>query len=341
MTALRKTLFLFCIAIAALALSKGAVRGGSDTIAFDHSAHSQAEASCVACHAAVLNDRGLKQVLPTKEPSCSRCHDVKSKEGCATCHSAPESARPFERRTRKTNFLHSQHEKATKDCASCHKEPDHKPHKAGDHKSCGACHAKDLDNLLCAKCHRDFSFAGLTALTRFTHKANFLTEHGAYATRSVRTCAQCHTETFCTECHGKKAGLRPSIKYPEAVKRNFVHRGDYLTLHRIEAKTNGGRCLKCHAAKQCESCHTRSGVSARASRPANRHPSTWMNKGGSDFHGDAARKDIVACASCHRGRGPGYCIDCHKAGQGLSPHGQGFPQGLDKGQGACAKCHDK
>ena len=325
-----------------LLLIGAAVFAASDAIKFEHKNHLESIDDCATCHKGALSDTGLYKVLPDKAV-CAECHEVKAEDSCTSCHTDPKAASGWSKTKRITNFLHSTHKDELGDCSLCHGDKaklDEDPHKVGDHKTCGTCHQEqDIDGLKCAKCHQDFRFAGLSKLSGFTHKNKFLEEHSAFAKTSANTCTQCHRESFCNDCHSKKSGLKPSIKYPEAVGRNLVHRGDWLTLHRIEAKTDESSCLKCHARKECSDCHQRTGVSGTADNPLKRHPAGWVKD-----HGDQARKNILSCASCHEAQGPGYCVNCHSASSGNNPHPKGWhdkARGVHTDDRVCAKCHGK
>jgi hypothetical protein len=264
------------------------------------------------------------------------------KSNCGYCHTNPTSPQGWGKVPRKGIFLHSTHKDSISDCKKCHLvTSETKPSISGNHKICGECHEEHIKDMMCAKCHYEMVFSGLNQLNQFKHADNFLAEHGAFAKRSVRICSQCHREQFCLDCHSKKAGLKVELKYPEAVKRNFIHRSDYLTLHQIEAKTDSSDCLKCHAASECAACHKKDRASPQAKSPFFGHPAGWMAKGAANFHGDEARRDIVACATCHHAKGPGYCIDCHNT---INPHPNGWENrasALDKSSKMCAKCHGK
>lgn len=336
-----KTLTLITLIIAALVIQSTLVQGGpKDEIKFSHNAHKNAGSKCDGCHKNLAEDSGIYAAFPEKAV-CGECHDVKDKQDCTLCHTRAKAAKGWSKKVRKTNFLHSQHKDALNDCDMCHRALDQKPHRAGSHDSCGGCHEKDMVDMLCAKCHRDFTYTGLNKLAGFTHKDNFKAEHGNFTKKHARTCTQCHRESFCTDCHGKKSGLKPSIKYPEMVKRGFIHRGDWETLHRLEAKTDSGSCLKCHAQKECSACHLKSGASASSTSPIQRHPAGWMNKASANFHGDKSRSNIVECATCHSQKGPGYCIDCHSAGSGFNPHPKNWSSGRMKMKSdrMCLTCH--
>jgi hypothetical protein len=321
---MRATKLLTALLLTAV-LVLSAAYGKAAPPAFSHAVHAANQVACAACHGDVLADRGVRRVLPARA-------------ACLPCH--PDSAWPAAAKetTRGVTFVHSGHKDAAKDCAACHKEGGAKLDKAAGHAACAACHQGALDELQCGLCHGASPLAGQNALGGFTHKDRFLAEHGVYATRSVQTCRQCHTESQCNDCHGKRAEPKPSIKYPEAVTRTLVHRGDYVTLHPIEAATDDAKCLACHARQDCNACHARRGAGPSADRPGFKHPDGWMAD-----HGREARRDIVRCASCHEQTGFGNCVACHKASSGVSPHPKGWEDrrtGLSRSSRMCATCHE-
>jgi hypothetical protein len=63
--------------------------------------------------------------------------------------------------------------------------------------------------------------------------------------------------------------------------------------------------------------------------------------GSPDFHGTAARRDIVSCAACHADGTSGNCVTCHATGQfGGNPHPPGFKSRLNRtGAPVCRLCH--
>lgn len=337
-----KITFVSILMFGFIALSCVAV-WAAGRLAFHHGHHISQDIKCVDCHVGISEDKGIKRVLPKKE-SCNECHDKSDQYDCKTCESNPWRKKDRREEHRDSNFLHSMHKETLGKCVDCHTELDKRPQKPGNHKTCGKCHEQDIKNLLCAKCHRQMAKAGLNEMSRFKHENDFLKEHAAYANRSMRTCTQCHTEMFCTDCHSKKwTGQKMSIRYPESVKRNFIHRGDWITFHRAEAKTGDLTCLKCHARKDCSSCHERSNISGSSGKNFYKHPAGWLSKSNSNFHGDEARRNIISCASCHQKKGPGYCVDCHKASLGLNPHPKGFGKTkvMRKSNRMCASCHSK
>jgi len=50
-----------------------------------------------------------------------------------------------------------------------------------------------------------------------------------------RSVLQCHDQTYCADCHAGTVPTRIELKFSENVTSNFIHRGDYLTRHGLEA----------------------------------------------------------------------------------------------------------
>ncbi|MDP8224923.1 MAG: hypothetical protein P9L99_16305 [Candidatus Lernaella stagnicola] len=336
-----KTFHAIWLAVALALVCQVALHATSrDEIIFSHERHRRANVACESCHAATLSDTGVFRKRPD-HAVCGQCHDVTGR--CKQCHTRSDAAKSDTKKERITNFTHEFPAQHKKPCIACHGDAlDIKPVSNGGHSRCGECHASDLHKLLCAKCHRRMSRERLYRLQGFTHDNNFPAEHGAMAMRSPRVCMQCHREAYCNDCHAKKPGLKPSVKFPEQVRRKFIHRGDWLTKHHIEGRTERAKCVKCHGQSDCRSCHDRERVSARSGKSHIRHPGGWMSPGSSHFHGEQARRDIVSCATCHHAKGPGYCLDCHQASGGRNPHPPGWNSpGKNTSDRMCKKCHGK
>jgi hypothetical protein len=84
-------------------------------------------------------------------------------------------------------------------------------------------------------------------------------------------------------------------------------------------------------------------VSGNAISGRSPHPPGWVgtNTQASSFHGRAARRDILACASCHE-QGPATnCIRCHKVGAyGGNPHPNGWRSARSVDEEMCRYCHE-
>lgn len=159
------------------------------------------------------------------------------------------------------------------------------------------------------------------------HTPEWLATHGtALLAQGTASCASCHSETWCTDCHGG-APAPPS-----------VHPAGYITLHGIDALGSAASCTSCHNEQLfCRSCHLQTGWTgdpgARPVPGLDAHPPGWVEA----HHAREARQDLVACASCHSEES---CVSCHAL---VNPHGGGFLQDcgrlLEAGAGACATCH--
>lgn len=113
-----------------------------------------------------------------------------------------------------------------------------------DLRNCFACHEADDDT---------FPFQ------RFNHTLTFGQTHGRVARSSQRVCEMCHRPSYCSDCHGVRAGLKPSVKRHADPRFRAPHRGDYLTRHRIDGRLNPAKCFRCHGspktARTCATCH--------------------------------------------------------------------------------------
>ncbi|MDJ0783525.1 MAG: hypothetical protein QNJ22_16230 [Desulfosarcinaceae bacterium] len=119
-------------------------------------------------------------------------------------------------------------------------------------------HPDEGDDLRqCLDCHdseeSDFPFE------RFSHGLLYAERHGGSARGHAAVCAMCHQERFCSDCHGIRPGLKPSLKNSTDTRRRMPHRGDYLTRHRIDGRIDPTACFRCHGspkrAKLCAPCH--------------------------------------------------------------------------------------
>jgi len=285
---------------------------------------------------------GVRHVMlpthPSKEAACKDCHDTDP-----NIKTAARTA-PFRFR-----FDHSFHLKKVKDCKACHKElPE-----VGDAEApappmaaCTSCHEhqKAYAEARCTPCHVDLK--GYLPKTAYAHQGDWLRTHGKLATPTAQTCAVCHDQTSCAECHAAQTvAARPSVVFPENVDRAYIHRGDYVSRHMVEAQNNPASCRTCHGSAFCEACHTAQGLTNTAVNVRDPHPAGWStDKGTNHFHGDAARRDIVSCAGCHDNGAASTCVGCHQVGGiGGNPHPSKFLSKHDAGDRAhnsmCAACH--
>ena len=111
----------------------------------------------------------------------------------------------------------------------------------------------------CSECHTtDIAKGALKPYASFDHTATFVKDHRNQANQDSGTCATCHAQSFCTDCHGGKVPMKPAFKLSDSPDRLAPHRGDFMTLHRIEGKLDPSSCYKCHGRannEKCLACH--------------------------------------------------------------------------------------
>jgi hypothetical protein len=209
--------------------------------------------------------------------------------------------------------------------------------------TCLSCHDHEAEfrPQACDRCHIDVRSEGVAPQSHLVHEGDFLREHGVRASANRDLCATCHTETFCAGCHGASVPALPARLGFDDPFRASVHRGGFRSRHAEEARAQPGACLTCHAERACLTCHDDEGVGAGGALGRSPHPAGWVGVGTTNEHGRAARRDPLACASCHGGAGEALCVGCHRVGGvGGNPHPPGFSSRLDRTRDLpCRMCH--
>lgn len=112
---------------------------------------------------------------------------------------------------------------------------------------------------MCSTCHTTDTFKGAAKpFASFDHTPTFVKEHRFQAAQDSATCATCHSQAFCSDCHGGKTVMQPSAKLGQRPDRMSPHRGGYMILHRMEGKVDPSGCYKCHGRAnndKCRACH--------------------------------------------------------------------------------------
>ncbi len=315
--------------------------------AFPHSTHVDADVACQECHAGIVSATKLEPSVrhvrippsPSKQKACSDCHDTD-----------PTLKLPTRARELRVRFSHADHLKRVSDCKRCHV----KLTEAGDTaprtppmEICTSCHVHQAHfaQARCMPCHVDLK--GYKPEMAFRHEGNWLQAHGTFARPSAESCVQCHDQTYCAACHSSAtAPTRLENIFPERVDRAFIHRGDYVSRHMIEAGANPASCRRCHGSGFCDACHALQGVSRLSMGPLHDpHPGGWVNPTDGGLHRGAARRDISSCAGCHDQGAQATCVACHRATgiSGNNPHPRKFLSTHDRGDiadnGMCRACH--
>jgi hypothetical protein len=293
------------------------VRTARPNLKFNHKLHAVRGIGCEACHAGVAGE-----ALATRA-------DLPSMALCLACHDGKQ---------------------ASARCGACHlTEPDGRLRTAlGSPATAAVGTPGSNGKLMPSGSLRGFD----------EHGPTFGRDH-AQAGRDEGYCLSCHRRNECIDCHG--GVVRP----PD------IHPSDYVSLHGNDARRNTPDCSACHRAQSfCVGCHQRTGVSADPEgglpgrKPNNPfgtgtqlrhfHPPGWVRDDAGAVIGAAtpsshslqAKRNIRACASCHREE---TCLSCHSADPtrsiGVSPHGPHFGQSArcralsSRNRRVCLKCH--
>ncbi len=323
-----------------------------DHIKIPHDKHAKAGVECLACHDAIYDAHSLSVPTLPDEAKCLECHRAeKDKGNCVMCHTDVKLAAPRPTPEPSLYFDHSKHIDRTKEkCAVCHQALPNPIRSDATRPTMAACtqchdHKQELNQGKCGVCHIDLTRYQLKPVSLYSHQGDFLREHPRAARSAPESCATCHEQTFCADCHASTVSTTIETKFPERVDRYFIHRDDFLGRHPVEARYDGASCRRCHGSSFCEDCHRANNLSPLSQSPRDPHPPGWsIPGGGAQFHGTEARRDITACAGCHDQGARSICVDCHKVGGiGGDPHPSGWegrhPSSEIHSNNLCLTCH--
>jgi hypothetical protein len=297
--------------------------------------------SCNSCHA--VSNHAVAERMP-ESTLCEGCHQKDAERVNAVL--ATTLPRPH-------GEIHIDHDKHLAmdgiqgQCVPCHagvvdaKKPPLPPM-----SQCFGCHehSEQWERGECTPCHEQPDLARTLPVTFLRHDEAFLRQHGKVVAQKQQAvlCQSCHTQAQCLSCHDLAQDMSVEERRPERIESRQFHRGDFMVRHAIEARSEPARCLSCHTAQTCDGCHSARGVSANIADARNPHPPEWMgsNTGSSNFHGPAARRDILSCAGCHEAGPATNCISCHKVGAyGGNPHPRGWKSNRGVASEMCSYCH--
>lgn len=112
---------------------------------------------------------------------------------------------------------------------------------------------------ICSECHStDVDKGSIKPFAAFDHTPDFAKNHRSAANVDSGTCATCHAPSFCVDCHGGKVAMKPATRLSDRPDRMAPHRGDFLTMHKIEGKLDPSSCYSCHGRAnndKCRACH--------------------------------------------------------------------------------------
>jgi predicted CXXCH cytochrome family protein len=354
----------------------GGVSSARGADQFDHETHDGLFPVCDSCHAGIATGN-TAEYYP--EPS-----------DCAACHNEDDVGvidwtGPTERPSN-VEFSHDDHASTFEDfdmefdCRECHGDPSTdfdlvlQPVDVSD--VCGTCHDDAIDHYDgsgdCSVCHVD-----LTAATGYTvadlqnwpaptshQEKTWIEAHGGMAEQSTVSCAVCHAQESCTQCHRNADQLAPiqSLGNDERVAmlvqgkpgyypRPATHDADWLARHGAQARESIQSCSNCHVQAGCTTCHGE-GEARRVVanlphlRPGERpligsdvsrrfHPPNFIQE-----HGMEAGADPTTCQTCH---GEATCEQCHDGIASSRFHGFNYVErhGTEAYQASleCSTCH--
>jgi hypothetical protein len=295
--------------------------------------------SCSSCHSSTTEERVDN---PSGLLLCSRCHEESPARMERVLAARP--LRPYGSIT----FDHGRHLRMKEiegQCVPCHGGV------VGSGTSnfpamstCFTCHAhqEQWERASCNPCHAQTDLEKTLPVSFLSHDQAFLRRHGSLSVTQEPLCKTCHSQSDCQACHDLTQMIGVDRRMPEKFETKQVHRGDFLVRHAIEARSEPANCMRCHEPASCDSCHVEHGVSGNALNGRNPHPLGWVggNVASEDFHGRAARRDLLSCAGCHEAGPATNCIRCHKVGAyGGNPHPGGWRSARSTRESMCAYCH--
>lgn len=277
-----------------------------------------------------------------RSASCAFCH---ARESCTRCHANADriemiSALPFDSRVAELVRGKAPEYPAPPSHSAAEWARTHGSDARGNPLSCSNCHTQPS----CRGCHLSPGansgsvIAELPELvpgaapgvspeqiSRPVHPADIALRHASIAKSGKLSCTECHTTQSCANCHNASES------------RNF-HLPNFVARHATSVFSASSDCQACHSTETfCRACHTRSGVAAQSGMNAAFHTglANWVLS-----HGQAARRGIESCASCHQ---PSDCVRCHSAvgGWRVNPHGPSFPANRTalRNAASCRWCH--
>lgn len=112
--------------------------------------------------------------------------------------------------------------------------------------------------ITCSECHDDQQKGTMKSYGSFNHTPVFVKNHGLYASQDDRLCVACHKVSFCNDCHATRSEMKPALKNGNRSDLDLPHRGNYMTMHKIEGKVDPASCYRCHGRgnnERCFACH--------------------------------------------------------------------------------------
>lgn len=203
-------------------------------------------------------------------------------------------------------------------CATCHAVED-----------CTACHIKPYPAALAVLPSRADVVApgaGVLPHAPASHESFFFMEiHPVLAAGETTSCATCHVESFCVDCHDGPVG-------------GGYHPAGFVGRHAADAFGRETECASCHDTQVfCRECHVQVGLASVGRLGPGYHEggAVWLLR-----HGQAARQNLESCTTCHK---QNDCTQCHGVlgAFKISPHTKSFDaeRAWERSPRTCIACH--
>ena len=203
-------------------------------------------------------------------------------------------------------------------CATCHTSDD-----------CRSCHVSPAPGVVAQLPTRASAVAPGVHVARRGPESHespfFLDAHATIAAAEGTSCATCHQERFCIQCHDAPSGAS-------------YHPQGFVAGHSAQAFGRDVECAACHnTQKFCRACHVEAGLTGFARQGPSFHDSQplWLIR-----HGQSARQSLETCTSCHS---QADCTRCHGTlgAFKVNPHSRDFDAegAWRRNPRACLFCH--
>ena len=243
---------------------------------------------------------------------------------------------------------------------------------------CADCHTPSAVSIIperavCYECHEEKEIEETVLGPTKTHTPVWVRQHGIDSQSAGAECSQCHTISFCVDCHkGGELGIDLKKRIVRMDTAPSTHTSRFKVVHPLKATAEQiEKCYTCHSKKDCSDCHE-SYRNRFPGRELVSHQKNWQaliagtdvpdhftfplnqcqdcHPGGalssSDWsrgHAKETRRSLSSCQSCHPDGDA--CLDCHSARTGLmiSPHPGNWRKiqrrFSKESPEVCAKCH--
>lgn len=254
----------------------------------------------------------------------------------------------------------------------------HIVHDKNDVTQCARCHTPGAVSIIperdvCFECHEVQDIEETVLGPSKSHTPVWVRQHGIDSQSAGAQCSDCHTITFCVDCHkGGEIGVDLKKRTVRMDTAPSTHTSRFRIVHPLKATAEQiEKCYTCHSKSDCADCHE-SYRNRFPGREIVSHQKNWQSlidrtdvpdhfafslnqcqdchPGGalssaqwSNGHAKEARRTLGSCQSCHPNGD--VCLDCHSAKTGLmiSPHPGNWRKiqrrFSKESPEVCAKCH--